>query len=438
MPHELKLARFCREWLVLVLVALAALSFTHPANTQDATRLALTQAVLEHGEVEIGRYGTPTDRAERQGRLYTDKAPGLSLLAAAPVAGIRLVERAVGSRAPKLWESAPRLWTIRLAVVGSFLLLLTWLIGRVAEGLAPGTGAVTAVACALGTMLGPLAGILFAHVPAACLGFASFVLLSTGTSGRRVALAGAAAGTAVLVEYQAALVVLVVAALALVRRGPGGLMTFLAGAVPAAAVLGAYNALAFGAPWRLSYSFIGGAFAEQQDQGLFGIGMPRITSAVAMLVGERGLLVVSPVVAAAGVGLVLMWRRGRRQTVVVCAVVVLAYAVLTAGYFLPYGGFSPGPRFFAPALPFLLLGLPLAVARWPRVVAMLVAVSVALTTVNAMTWPRFAPGEPFEPELPDTLLWRVGLPRELGLLVVLPAAAALLLALRDGLSRLRR
>ncbi len=38
---------------------------------------------------------------------------------------------------------------------------------------------------------------------------------------------------------------------------------------------------------------------------------------------------------------------------------------LSFGYFLPYGGVSPGPRFFIPAVPFLAVGLAPAFARIP-------------------------------------------------------------------------
>ena len=44
----------------------------------------------------------------------------------------------------------------------------------------------------------------------------------------------------------------------------------------------------------------------------------------------------------------------------------MAFAASAAGYFDPYGGTSPGPRFFVPALQFLALGLAPAYARWPR------------------------------------------------------------------------
>jgi hypothetical protein len=130
---------------------------------------------------------------------------------------------------------------------------------------------------------------------------------------------------------------------------------------------------------------VGKRFAEQQSHGFFGIGVPRAHGLVQVLVGYKGLLVFSPVLVVAAAGLVLLWQR-RRAEAAVCAVVTLLFLLSNAGYFLPYGGTSPGPRFFVPALPFLALGLPFAFRRWPLPTLALAVVSVLLTTLDALTW----------------------------------------------------
>ena len=47
----------------------------------------------------------------------------------------------------------------------------------------------------------------------------------------------------------------------------------------------------------------------------------------------------------------LLYRRGRRAEALTIAAVALAFFVYDSGYWLPFGGGSPGPRFLIPVLP---------------------------------------------------------------------------------------
>ena len=134
-------------------------------------------------------------------------------------------------------------------------------------------------------------------------------------------------------------------------------MRFAAGALPGLLGLGLYDWAAFGSPLHVSYRYVANGYAHAQAQGLFGISWPRWHSVELVLVGDRGLLIASPVLVLAAAGLPLFARRHRREAAV-CAAVTVCFLLLEFGYFLPYGGVSPGPRFLIPALPFLALGTP--------------------------------------------------------------------------------
>jgi uncharacterized repeat protein (TIGR01451 family) len=161
--------------------------------------------------------------------------------------------------------------------------------------------------------------------------------------------------------------------------------------VPAAAVLGAYDWVAFGAPWHLSYRYVENGFAGEQATGFFGLGWPRLLGITEVFAGSRGLLVVSPVLVLAALGLVRLGRSHRAEAVVAGSVAAL-FVLANCGYFDPYGG-SQGPRFLIAALPFLAVGLGPAFAWLPGITTIVAALSVIPVTVLTLTWSQvYYPG----------------------------------------------
>ena len=206
-----------------------------------------------------------------------------------------------------------------------------------------------------------------------------------------VAGAGALAGLAISFEYQVGLVGVVLFFYALARSAPklpraaafalGG----LAGVIPALA----FNAWALGSPFEFAY---GGAVDEPgfsghdtlglNSDGFFGITVPQPGAAVELLLANRGLLVLTPVIAVALAGVILMRRgRYRAEANVICAIAA-SYFVYNAGYWLTFGGGTPGPRFLIPILPFVALGLATAYRRMPALTLGL-AIPSALMMVSA-------------------------------------------------------
>jgi hypothetical protein len=368
---------------VLALVALAALPALSLTGPQDRTRYELTRHLVLYQTLVL----EPNlfDRALFAGRTYSDKAPGMSFLAVPAYEA----ERVLGiAKAPVQWESKgdPSLWLIHVLTSGVLFLVSVFVVGRLGERLVAGTGAATAAIFGVATLAAPLAPTFFEHDAAGAFAIAGFAFAWLG--GRRprsIALAGLCAGTAVLFQYATGLIALALLAYCVWRHRRRALW-FLAGAVPPAVALGAYDWAAFGSPFHLSYRYVANAYTESQHHGFFGIGVPTLGGLKEVLFGTRGLLYFSPVLVAAAVGLWLLWRRGVRAEAVLAAVVVVVFLLLNAGYFLVYGGGTPGPRFFAPALPFLALGLPCALARWPRSTLVLALGSAILTTVDSLSW----------------------------------------------------
>lgn len=343
-------------------------------SDQDRSRICLSEALLAGRLSNDACFSETLDRASYGGHYYSDKAPGLSVAALPAVALLR-----PGSPQDYSQEDL-RLWGVRVLTVGLAFLICAFMVGRVSEGLAPGFGAVALVTFALGTLVAPLAGVSFEAVPAAALGFGAFLLAWN----RRPGLAGLLGGAALLVEYQSGLTLVVIGSY-LAFKGGRPLLAFLAGVAPGALLLGAYNWAAFGAPWHLSYRYVANFWAEWQQTGFFGIGLPHGFGAVHVFGGRSGLLVVSPVLVLAAFGLVWLGRTHRAEAVV-AATVTAIFVFVNLGYFDPYGGGSPGPRFLVAALPFLALGLGPAYSRRPRLTLVLAVLSVIPTTALTLAW----------------------------------------------------
>jgi hypothetical protein len=386
-----------RELLLLALVAAAALSPIYSVGTQDQSRLCLTRALVHVQISNDSCLKISRDRARYGGHLYSDKAPGMSVLEVPSAVAVRLPNSDV-------WPGhGLQVWATRVLSSGIAFILCVFLIGRMSEGLAPGFGGMALIAFALGTLAAPFAAANFGHVTAGTLGFAAFALAWR----RRPLLAGLAAGAAIGVEYPAFLILVILAGY-VALQGRRTLVRYLVGTAPGATLLAAYNWAAFGAPWHLSYRYVSKEFASEQSRGFFGVGAPRLHAIHQVFVGGGGLLRVSPVLVAAALGLVVLGRRFRAEAIV-CGAVTVVFLVMNCGYFNVYGGVSPGPRFLIPALPFVALGLGPAFASRFRITAVLTAISIVATSALTLTWATDRP--------PDHgaiwgELWR--LPRDLG------------------------
>ncbi len=420
----MRLCGYPREWLILALIALGTLPLVTVETAQDSSRLAVTEQIVLRGKISIDPYWKQTiDRAFADGHWYSDKAPGVALLAVPALEVSRVVDAVTkpGDRHQAVWLRTWTLWGVRIWAGGVAFLVLAWLLGRVAEGLVPGSGAVTAAVFGVGTMAGSLGPTVFGHLPDALALFAAFVIGTRARRPRDWLWVGLLAGVGVLFEYPAGIAALILLVYAWLRTGPRAAAWTAAGGIPAAIVLGGYDWLAFGAPWRLSYRYTDNMFTQQQSENFFGVGLPTPNGIWTLLIDGHGLLLVSPVLVMAAAGIVRFWKRERLEAAVAVAIIAV-FCLYTAGYFLPNGGTSPGPRFAAAALPFLLLGLPFALVRWRVLTLVLSALSIGLALFDELTW-SIANRLNFL-AWPETIWSLLGTSRHVGSYILLTTGAA--------------
>jgi hypothetical protein len=360
---------------------------------------------LAGGVANVDRYaGETCDLVRYGGHFYTAKAPMLAVwtlpwYALLHAVGALPAGPRPGAPYPAAMLAVPvgALWALGAWAIAAPALALLLLVRRTVEQLEPGTGTAAAAILGLGTLVLPFSTMLFAHVPAALLAFLSFaLLLERSARSRRALAAGAAAGLAVSTDLPLAVPALLLAAYAAaaaprLRR----LALFAAGGILGLAPLLAFDAWAFGSPFRLAYSHAAidpGPYGVEQTHAhtFFTLGVPHLRIAVELLLGGRGLLVLTPVLAAAAAGIVLLWRRGLRAEAGLLAALAVAEIAWNAGrpdYPLALGGWVPGPRLLIPLLPFLCLALAPALRRVPATVGALGAVSVGAMTLATSAGP---------------------------------------------------
>ena len=296
-------------------------------------------------------------------------------------------------------EETPIVWALTLiaAVIPGVLMLLA--VRWAADRFVPGYGTAAAITLGLATIVMTFSAEFFSHVISAALAFAAFCLLMKERDGpaRRwlVFGAGLLAGLAVTFEFQTGLVGVVLIVYALIRssdRIPRA-AAYAAGAVLGALPMLAFNTWAFGNPLNLAYSdavtFPGRSGHDVlglNSDGFFGITVPRFDSAFDLLFAGRGLIAMTPIIVMAVVGVFLMRRKHRAEANTILAIAAV-YFIYNSGYWLPYGGGTPGPRFLIPALPFVALGLGYAYRRFPALTLGMAIPSGLFMLVGTLTYP---------------------------------------------------
>ncbi len=425
--------------------------FEAMGSANELPRIYLTTAMVDDGTFAIDRgvaeykrqyRHDPVDASPSGGHVYSNKAPGSSMLAVPAYVALKGMCALFGAEptmAQKTW--AFRVWT---GVVPTllFLLLLWRFLGRYAPD-----GEARRLALggyAVGSMAFIYSILFISHqLSAVCMASAWIlsVWVAEGERSRRwLPVVGLLAGAAVLCDYQAAFagvpvaVYLVWKLVGRAPRRPLDVALAALGAVPPIALLLVYHAHAFGSPWRTGYA-ASEAFAHFHQKGF--LGMDRLRGEAFLgstFAPDNGLFFLCPMLLLLVPGLVLLWRRGDRWTAGVCGAVVLIDLLFISSLSFWRGGWQVGPRYITVMLPFAMVPVAVAIqaahdARawwwWSGAVA-LVACSIAVYALSAATFPHYP--ETFKNPFHELVLRLIGegrAPWSAGWLVGLRGLAAL-------------
>jgi len=298
---------------------------------------------------------TPPVGATRH--YYSVKAPGTSYLG---VPGYALYRWLAGDH----FDRTEALWATRLT--GTILPWLLfafffyrWLERRIDDSVVRNA---VFVSLALGSPLYAYATMLASHTSAAACAFGAFMLLSDARragSARPASafLAGLLAAGASLFEYPCFFVSSALAAYALWALAPRRrLLAFALGALGPTVVLMSFQHAAFGNAFSPGHLFVETPqFRQWHHEGLFGAREFHWEGAVRLLFDRRlGMFALTPLLVLGPYGLARVARDpSRRADALVAAVACATLYVFVCFLNVWHAGWSIGPRYLVPLLPFV-------------------------------------------------------------------------------------
>ena len=377
-------------------------------NPNEVVRIELATSIALWARFDLADsaavYGVSEDVSIRNGKLYSDKAPGLSMISA-PFVWIvdPILGRAPSSDLPAYWPLRHALTLLLIAIPTVGLALM---VGTAVPRADPRHRPAFAVIAALATPLWTYGTVYFGHASAALFISAAWFLL-LGYPGRdsspglqRAFLGGFAAGFAVSTEYPTALLVAVVFSTLLVRRVHVQVL-FSAAAGALVGVLPAliYHHVAFGAPWITGYSYKAASdFQSIIAHGTFGISWPSAEAMWGITFGSRrGVFFYCPLLLLTPLGLWWMVKKqGWRDAGPVLAAVT-AYVFFASGFVDWTAGWCAAARHLLPIIPLVVIPALFAAAtlverRWgATIVAVVVSASATNALLSIVLTPFFPP-----------------------------------------------
>lgn len=468
---------------VLFLILLGAYAFVFPrwADWNQNSRLDLILAVVDRGTLTIDDYYENTgDYAFFNGHYYSDKAPGSSFLGIpvywvfrhtfGPALSSAVLPRLMQNQAMAATLNAngtgllaDKVYTVlALAFVTFFVVAVPSALLGVLLYLQLGKFSANELykfgityAFALATPAFAYSNNLLGHQIAAFAVFAAFFFLfdlHRETARRRVwfklVVVGLLFGLALITEYPTGLIVAGLGVYALYQAWlfartsgagrPWGMLLRAAlavaiGSLPLILLASAYNYAIFGTPLPVGYEY-SVLWQDTHRIGLLSLTYPKLDALWGITLSPyRGLFFFAPFLLLAIPGFYFFGKDKRyRPAFLVVLWSAVSFLLFNASSAMWDGGFSVGPRYLVPALPFMALPIIFLLKgvrkRWLTLVffasAALSLLMIWTLTLSGQGFPQYEKNPLLEYSLPR--LWQGDIARNVGSLVGLRGAAGLL------------
>ncbi|MDR3404637.1 MAG: hypothetical protein P4L99_19195 [Chthoniobacter sp.] len=337
------------------------------------------------------------------GQFHPNKPPGTTFLAVPAYWLIYHFEKWRGLNPDEWWTLTVNAWLTSAFSVGLISAFGCVVFFRLARQMAGGKSLpalLATLAFAFGTTFFPFGTLLFDHDLTAVFLLMAFSCLWHVRGMERpsptwVMLAGACSGIAAITNYIAAGAGAILALYALlatlsvpgkVRWNWRALGWFSVGVAPLFVVICVYDWVNFGSPFKLANDFQNPLFKDTSALlGMFYMPNPYVAGLLTVS-PYRGIFFLAPVTIMGIYGLIVWLREKTWVAEARLCLAIFGFFFLVNVCFNGYhGGFSAGPRYLVPGLPFL--GLPLVVAfmRWRWLTSALMLISIVQQTLLTAT-----------------------------------------------------
>lgn len=412
-------SRFKKLELVIFLILFISFSYFYQGGgANQNARLGQMRAVIEKGQLHYQGIRVPThDIINRDGKIFPNKAPGISLSGIVPYFIISRLEGIITD-----YSSSDFYYLFSCYVITVLVVALPCAFGGVIFFRLLGIfhpAAVPRLICTMALFLGTPAfaysTVLYGHMVSSVLTIIGFYLLykylilepDSSHPGIYIFLAGLASGWAVVTEYPSALIVTVLALYCLIHSIiRNGLLSFrfgyfIIGIFFPAIVMFGYNYLVFDNPFYIAYFDESAApHAAYREGGLLGLniqGRQFLKALYQTSFGPfRGFFHLSPFLILIVPGIYYFVRKkGHRALFFIIWILAAVYFFINSIYPYWYGGKALGARHAMEILPYLVLLSLFFVARFPRISALFCAVSIIFMLMATSVRPEEYVAHPF-------------------------------------------
>ncbi len=429
------------SWLVFgVLVVVYAYFFPRWADWNQNSRFDLVLAVVDKGVLTIDDYYQNTgDYAEFNGHMYSDKAPGTSIVGipiywfyktvlAKPL-NDQLVRRLAGNAAfaATLNPEGTGLVTDKINFFLALTFVTFWtmvipsaLMGMLFYRLLGHFSASSLFKLALTFAFGiatpafAYANLFYGHQLVAATLFSAFYVMfywRARKSNGRLVLVGFLFAFALITEYPTALIVAGVGLYTLYQVADWRRWIWIVlGGLPPLLLDAVYNYAIFGTPLPVGYEH-SALWQDVHSVGFLSLTLPQADALWGITFGSyRGLFLLAPFLLLAIPGFYFFWRaRTQRAEFWVTLWCVVSFFLFNGSSAMWSGGFAVGPRYLVPVLPFLALPI---IFLLPAVRSKLIQAACALAMLGSLVlvWIQTIGGQSF-PQFQPNALMDYSLPR---------------------------